>query len=93
MPIAGIILNVTDPMDAGLAHDTKEEIERIGGNKVLAVIPFLGQEKDTDAPRAPLVARAVASLVRQVDFRSLLGTEGMRKTYASGRFRRRRAGD
>lgn len=93
LQVAGVIMNITHPMDAGLAAAAKEEIERISGSKVIATVPFLGHEDDPDAPSAGLVARAVATLVKQVDFRSLLGSEGMRKTYASGRFRRRRATD
>jgi dethiobiotin synthetase len=95
LPVAGIIMNVTSAADAPLAQGAKDEIERISGNKVLAVIEHLGHEpgEDPDAPGRGLVARAVASLVKQVDFRSLLGSEGMRKTHASGRFRRRRATD
>ncbi|MCY3023013.1 MAG: dethiobiotin synthase [Planctomycetota bacterium] len=93
LPVAGIIMNSTSAQDAPLAQGAKEEIERISGNKVIAVIPYLGQESDPEAPRLALVARAVAALVRQVDFRTFLGSEGIRKTHASGRFRHRRATD
>jgi dethiobiotin synthetase len=93
VPIAGIVMNVTDAIDSGMAAGAKEEIERISGSKVVATVPFLGSESDSDAPRPGLVARAVASLVKQVDFRALMGSEGSRKTHSSGRFRRRRASD
>lgn len=91
--VAGVIMNVTHPADAPLALGAKEEIERISGSRVLAVLPYFGTSEDPDAPRSALVARAIAELIRQVDIKTLLGSEGTAKNKASARFKRRRATD
>lgn len=91
--VAGVIMNTTCSADAPLANGAREEIERISGSRVLALLPHFGTNGETDAPRPALVARAIAELARQVDIKSLLGSEGSPKSKASGRFRRRRATD
>jgi len=74
LPVAGIIMNVTRPLDGALANGAREEIERISGSKVIATIAFLGLEEGPDAPGSSLVERAAAALAKQVDCRSLLGS-------------------
>jgi len=91
--VAGIIMNTTRASDAHMAEGCKSEIERISGSKVLATIPHFSTDDDPDAPRSALVARAIASLIRQLDVKSLLGSEGTHKSKLSGRFKRRRASD
>lgn len=91
LPIAGVIMNVTHPEDTPLAPGAKSEIERIGGVRVLATIPHL-PATDVSPSHSKLVTRVIASLVKQIDFRTLLGSEGTRRGVSS-RFRRRRATD
>ncbi|HYG77744.1 MAG TPA: dethiobiotin synthase [Planctomycetota bacterium] len=91
--VAGVIMNITRASDAHLAEGSKAEIERISGCKVLATLPHFTTDDDPDAPRSALVARAIASLIRQVEVKSLLGSEGSAKSKSSGRFKRRRATD
>ncbi|HEY3325482.1 MAG TPA: dethiobiotin synthase [Planctomycetota bacterium] len=94
MRVAGIIMNAASNADAPLVASNKAEIERISGSKVVAVLPHLGHEPDSgEAPSPALVARAIAELVRQVDVKTLLGSEGAASGKVSGRFRRRRATD
>jgi len=65
---AGIVMNVTQVPDAGRVAGNTQEIERVSGAKVVAVMPYLelgGAES--------LVARAVAALAAQVDVTTLLG--------------------
>jgi len=81
---AGVIMNVTRPADAKLVDDNKDEIQRIGGAKVIAVMPHFTDDPEPDAPRLPLVARAVAALVKQVNVRTLLGKEGSALSARSG---------
>ena len=91
--VAGVIINTTVAADAPLAAGAKEEIERISGCRVVAVLPHYGNDDQPDAPRSALVARAISDLIRQLDVKSLLGSEGSQKSKASGRFKRRRATD
>jgi len=75
LPLAGIIINTTHAEDAALASGAKEEIERISGQPVIAVLPYLDTDEDVEAPRSPLVTRAIAALAKQVNVKSLLGAE------------------
>jgi len=91
LPLAGVIMSITRPLDKALADGAREEIERISGAKVIATIAFLGPGEGSDAPGASLVERAAAGLAKQVDFRSLLG--GHRTAGVPPARLRRRAGD
>src|ERR1043165_1510240 len=74
LPIAGIIMNVTHPADADNAQETCDEIQRICGRKVLAIVPYLSQARDGPAPtRAAMIARAIAALDDQLDLKRMLG--------------------
>jgi dethiobiotin synthetase len=90
--IAGILMNITNPLDAGVAPGAREEIERISANKICAVMPYFEGGRP-DAPNSAMVARAISALVKQVDIKTLLGSEGTLRNKASQRFRRRRATD
>ena len=92
MDVAGIIMNTTNWADTPLAIGAKEEIERISGNKVVAIVPHMRSDDVHDPRHSQLVARIIASLVQQIDVRTMLGSEGTRNK-ASSRFRRRRASD
>ncbi|HYF50631.1 MAG TPA: dethiobiotin synthase [Planctomycetota bacterium] len=81
---AGIIMNVTRPQDANMVQGNTHEIERLSGVKVIATMPHLGAENIPDAPQIPLVARAVAHLVRQVNVQTLLGKESATPAGRSG---------
>lgn len=72
--LAGIIMSVTQPTDTHMAHGAKEEIERISGKKILAVIPCLSAYDHEDHSSSPRIARAIAELDKQVDVRKLLNT-------------------
>ncbi|MGD0089051.1 MAG: dethiobiotin synthase [Planctomycetota bacterium] len=76
LQMAGLIMNVTAPPDSALADGARAEIERISGRRVLATVPFLDQQPGQGAPGAGLVARAVTALAKEVDFRTLLDSEG-----------------
>jgi dethiobiotin synthetase len=71
LPLAGVVLNTTCAADGELAAGAKEEIERLGGRKLLAILPFLSAV-NLQAP-GPALERAVELLASQVDARSLLG--------------------
>jgi len=93
LKIAGIIMNTSRAIDAALATGAKEEIERISGNRVTAILPHVGTEMDNEgAPRTDMVARAIAALAAQVDVKTLISSEATRKGVV-GRFRKRRATD
>jgi dethiobiotin synthetase len=44
--VAGIVINTTRAEDANTVAETRGEIERIAGRKILAVLPFLGAATD-----------------------------------------------
>lgn len=78
--LAGVVMNVTNPDDEETARETADEIERISGTKVTAILPYLVRGKDGPAPtRAAMLARAIASLDSQIDLRRMLGLEGKKK--------------
>jgi len=78
--LAGLVMNITNPADADTAQETADEIERISGTKVAAILPYLAHSKDGPSPsRAAMFARAIASLDGQIDLKRLLGLEGRRK--------------
>ncbi len=93
LKIAGIIMNVTSAADGPMVNSSKDEIERVSGNKVIAVVPNLGANPNWEAPNPALVARAIAALARQIHVRDLLGGEGEFKGSSDPRFRRRRSTD
>ena len=66
LPLAGLVMNTTCAADAPLAAGAREEIERLGGRKVLALLPYLGADE-------PALERAMAALASQVGVQSLLG--------------------
>src|SRR5262249_27414089 len=88
--LAAIVMNVTHPADADSTSETCSEIERISGQKVSAVVPYLSQAKDGPAPtRAAMNARALASLEDQLDVKRLLGLEGRRKKVGTKRYEKK----
>jgi len=70
--LAGIVMNITQPTDTGMASGAREEIERISGKKISAIIPCLSAHDHDDHASSPRVARTIAELDRQVDVRKLL---------------------
>ncbi|HLX63530.1 MAG TPA: dethiobiotin synthase [Planctomycetota bacterium] len=90
MRLAGIVMNVTNPADEDSTQETCDEIERISGQKVAAVVPYLLQAKAGPAPtRAAMVARAIASMEDQLDLKRLLGLEGRRKKQGTKRYEKK----
>ena len=41
IPIAGIVMNCSEPIEAATARETKVEIERISGRTICAALPFM----------------------------------------------------
>lgn len=90
LKVMGIIMNTTRPEDAPMVDGAKEEIERITGRKVIAVLPFAGggaagssaalrgtsTDADPATAHAAAVSRAMVSLSQQITVRGLLGREG-----------------
>ena len=86
LPLAGIILNVTQICDDDSAEETRREIERISRVRIDAVLPYLSQTRDGPAPtRTALIARTVAALDAQVNIKQLLGLEGRKRRKGSRR--------
>jgi dethiobiotin synthetase len=73
--VCGLIMNVTHPADAAMVQGAKSEIERIGGRKVSAVVPYLGEGLAPDAPQAEIAARAMPALASQMCIRALLDAD------------------
>lgn len=71
--IAGIVMNTTCVADADLATGSKEEIERISGERVLAVLPYIGSAARTGPDYPGFVNRAAKVLAQQTNVFSLLG--------------------
>lgn len=90
LPLAGIVMNVTQASDMPMVDETIAEIERISKRKISAVIPYLAHVKNGPAPtRTAMFARAMASMEEQMDLKRLLGLEGRRKKNTTRRLDRK----
>jgi dethiobiotin synthetase len=86
LPIAGIVMNVTQAADEEAAEETRREIERIAKRRIDAVVPYLSKTRDGPAPtRLAMMARAMTALEDQLDIKQLLGLEGRKRRKGSRR--------
>lgn len=80
LPLAGIILSVTQICDEEGTEELRKEIERISRRRIDAVLPYLCPVRDGPAPtRTALIARTIAALESQVNIKQLLGLEGRKR--------------
>ncbi|MFH0938176.1 MAG: dethiobiotin synthase [Planctomycetota bacterium] len=74
LPLVGIVMNCTRAEDVNLMIGAKEEIERISGQRVIAMLPYFGVVEELEPPQSSFVARVSAALTRQVNVKALLYT-------------------
>jgi dethiobiotin synthetase len=75
LPLAGIVMNTANAFDAAASAGSREEIERISGRKMLAVLPYLGAKSAPEALSGNgWIGRAMAELAAQVNVLKLLGS-------------------
>lgn len=68
--VAGMVMNTTRAEDAAVVAETRGEMERIAGRKMLAVLPFIPET----LPSHERWARAAAEIEKQIDVAALLGS-------------------
>jgi len=86
LPLAGIVMSVTQAADEESAQETRQESERIAKRRIDAVLPYLCKTRDGPAPtRLAMMARVMASLEEQLDLKRLLGLEGRKRKKGSRR--------